>query len=189
METATSSAVSTARTSGLTTMRAKRTFCRASAPPMSSACLRPSRDSGRSSSRMPSPSTAWAWRMRKRSTSAPARRTELHQRGAPAALPFVGEAEGDHQLVALEDSVHQPLQRARALAVHDAQLEHSALGRLVDVRGDELLHLVRRERMQIQLAIDRKLDRFVNHDPIVAFTKPPRDIAAPDSASPSAPTG
>src|SRR5262245_12672065 len=136
IDTATSSAVSTARTSGLEAITSSCTPWRNNDAPTSSASRLPLTVSGRSSSRTPLPSTAWAWRIRYRSMAPSTTwRPELDQRRPPAAVAFVRQPKCDHQPVFLAYRMHDAPERAGALAVDDAHILEAAGGAFVEIVG------------------------------------------------------
>ena len=86
---------------------------------------------------------------------------QMHNRRAPAAEMFVREMKF-HDLRRLrQQRVNRAPQMADALPMNDPHPENPALLTLREIIRDEVFHLVRSERVQVQHAINRKLDRLV----------------------------
>jgi hypothetical protein len=89
------------------------------------------------------------------------RRRERHQRRAPTAALARGQAVLEHVVAARELRFDGAAQRAGAFTVDDADLVDAALLALVQVVVDERLDLFGSKRVQVELAVDRVIARFV----------------------------
>jgi hypothetical protein len=80
------------------------------------------------------------------------------------------EGEGNHFRMFLKDAVDGAPQIADAFAVDDAHLENSALLASCQIIEHELLYLARLEGVQVQHAINWKLDGLIHKPKIHRFS-------------------
>ena len=80
----------------------------------------------------------------------------------PAAEGFARQRERNHVRVFREQRVYRAAQMANAFAVNDPYAQNAPRAALGEIICDEVLHLARLERVQVQHAINRKFNRFVN---------------------------
>src|SRR5205807_8665758 len=86
----------------------------------------------------------------------------MNQRGAPAAELRMVEAERHDIWMFGEDGMDRAPQIANAFAMNDAHLENPAFAASGQIIRHQVLYLARLERVQIQHAINRQLDRLIH---------------------------
>src|SRR6266566_2400167 len=90
------------------------------------------------------------------------RRTQSDQRCAPAAVLRMIERERDNFRMPGEHGVHGAPQISDAFSMNDADLEDAAFLAGGQVLRDEFFYLARLESVQVQHAVNGKLDRLVH---------------------------
>lgn len=71
---------------------------------------------------------------------------------------------GHHRGVPDQDGVDDFTKRSRPLAVDDANVQNPSAEALLDVIRHQRFHILRREGVEIEGAINRQFERFVVHE-------------------------
>ena len=87
--------------------------------------------------------------------------SQPYYRGTPGtATPFLVAVAHDVR-VAIKNRVNDSPQGARAFAVDDPDLGDTPFQALVQIIGNQVVHVLGRECVQVQSSVDRDLDRFL----------------------------
>ncbi len=87
----------------------------------------------------------------------------MNNRRSPAAVLRVVQLKGDDVRMFGKDGMYGAAQRPDALAVDNAHLKDAPRQARLQVIRDKLLNLARAESVQVENAIDWKLDRLIHH--------------------------
>ena len=86
----------------------------------------------------------------------------MHDRRAPAAKMFAGQRIFRHVTMLRQNRVDCAAEIADAFAVDDSHAQDAAFPTFIEIIEDKLFDLARLKCVQVQHAVNRKLDWFVH---------------------------